>query len=114
MVKADNQDVHSDLAQALQEFWDEYAGIRPARVQVVSGEGAIIVWLEQVLSPAERQMASTQEGRKMMRKLEERILEQARPQLQQLVEGAVERKSILTELLLDFANGSVLAFFQLG
>jgi hypothetical protein len=26
----------------------------------------------------------------------------------------VERKSILTELLLDFANGSVLAFFQLG
>jgi uncharacterized protein YbcI len=114
MVKADSQDVHTDLAQALQEYWDEYAGIRPTRVRVVSGEGAIVVWLEEVLSPAERQLASTQEGRKMMQELEERILDQARPHLQQLVEGAVERKSILTEVHFDFANGSVLGYFQLG
>jgi len=114
MVTADSQDVHTDLAQALQEFWDEYAGIRPTRVRVVSGEGAIVVWLEEVLSPAERQMASTQEGRKVLQELEERILEQARPQLQQLVEGAVERKSILAEVHLDVANGSILGFFQLG
>jgi hypothetical protein len=30
MVKADSQDVQSDLAQALQKSWVEYAGIRPA------------------------------------------------------------------------------------
>ena len=114
MVKADSQDVHTDLAQVLQEFWDEYAGIRPTRVRVVSGEGAIAVWLEQVLSPAERQMASAQEGRKMMQKLEERILEQARPQIQRLVEGAVGQESTLAEVHLDVANGSVLGFFQLG
>ena len=114
MMKADNQDVHTDLAQTLQEFWDEYAGIRPSRVRVVSGEGAIVVWLEEVLSPAERHLARTQEGRRMMEELEERILDQARPRLQQLVEGAVERKSILTEVHLDFANGSVLGYFELG
>ena len=50
----------------------------------------------------------------MMEELEERILDQARPRLQQLVEGAVERKSILTEVHLDFANGSVLGYFELG
>ena len=72
------------------------------------------MWLEDVLSPAERQMASTQAGRKILQELEERILEQARPQLQQLVEGAVERKSVLTEVHLDVANGSVLGYFQLG
>ena len=114
MVKADNQDVHSDLAQALQEFWDEYAGIRPARVRVVSGEGAIVVWLEDVLSPAERQMAGTQEGRKMLQELEERILEQARPQLQRLVESAAGQESTLAEVHLNVQNGGVLGFFQLG
>jgi uncharacterized protein YbcI len=114
MVKADSQDVHTDLAQALQEFWDQYAGIRPTRVRVVSGAGAIVVWLEEVLSPAERQMASTQEGRKVLQELEERILEQARPQLQRLVEGAVGQESTVAEIHLDVANGSVLGFFQLG
>jgi uncharacterized protein YbcI len=113
-AKAEHQDVHTDLAQALQEFWDEYAGIRPARVRVVSDEGAIVVWLEEVLSPAERQMAGTQEGRKMLQELEERILEQARPQLQRLVEGAAGQESTLAEVHLDVQNGSVLGFFQLG
>jgi uncharacterized protein YbcI len=114
MVKADSQDVHRDLAQALQEYWDEYAGIRPTRVRVVSGEGAIVVWLEEVLSPAERQMASTQEGRKVLQELGERILEQATPQLQRLVEGAAGQESTLAEVHLDVANGSVLGFFRLG
>ena len=114
MVKAASQDVHTDLAQALQEYWDEYAGIRPTRVRVVSGEGAIVVWLEEILSPAEREMASSQKGRKILQELEERILEQARPQLQRLVESAVGQKSTLAEVHLDVANGSVLGFFQLS
>jgi len=114
MVKADSQDVHTDLAQALQKFWEEYAGIRPARVRVVSGEGAIVVWLEEVLSPAERQMASTEAGRTVLQELEERILEQARPHLQRLVEAAVGQESTLAKVHLDVANGSVLGFFQLG
>ena len=51
-MTADNQDVHRDMAQALQAFWEEYTGICPARQDPV-------VWLEEALSPAERQMAST-------------------------------------------------------
>jgi uncharacterized protein YbcI len=114
IAKASHQDIHTDLAQALQEFWDEYAGIRPARVRVVSGEGAIVVWLEDVLSPAERQMAGTREGCKMLQELEERILDQARPRLQELVESAAGQGSTLSEIHLDVQNGSVLGFFQLG
>ena len=59
-------------------------------------------------------MAGTQEGRKMLQELEERILEQARPQLQRLVEGAAGQESTLAEVHLDVENGSVLGFFQLG
>jgi uncharacterized protein YbcI len=114
MAKPDSQDIHIDLAQALQEFWNEYAGIRPTRVLVASGEGAIAVWLEEVLSPAERHMAGALEGRKMLQELEERILQQARPQLQRLVEGAAGQESTLAEVHFDITNGGVLAFFQLG
>ena len=113
IAKAGDQDVHADLVRSLQEFWEEYAGIRPARVRVVSGEGAIVLWLEEVLSPAERQMAATQEGRKVLQELEERILEQARPQLQKLVESAVGKKSALAKVHLDVQSGSVLGFFRL-
>jgi len=114
MVMTDSQDVHTDLTLALQEFWEKYAGIRPAHVRVIADEEVIVVWLEAVLSPAERQMASTQAGRKTLQMFEGYILEQARPQLQQLVEGAVGRESILAEVHIDVANGCVLGFFQLG
>jgi uncharacterized protein YbcI len=114
IAKAGHQDLQTELAQALQAFWHEYAGIRPGRVRVVSDEEAIVVWLEEVLSPAEQQLAGTQEGRKMLQELEERILEQARPELQSLVERAAGQKSTQAEVHLDVQNGSVLGFFQLG
>jgi uncharacterized protein YbcI len=113
-VTADSQDICTDLAQALQEFWETYAGIRPAHVRVVADEEIIVVWLEAVLSPAERQMAGTQSGREMLQVFEGYILEQARPQIQKLVEVVAGRESILAEVHLDVAKGSVLGFFQLG
>lgn len=112
MANAEGQDVHTGLAQALQEFRNEYAGIRPTRVRVVSGEVALAVRLEEASSPAERQMARTQD-RKVLRELEERILEQARTQLQWLGEGAAGQESTLAEVHLDVQNGSVLGLFRL-
>ena len=114
MAAINSQDVHTNLARAVQEFWEEYTGVRPACVRVVAGDEDIVVWLEGILSPAERQMASTQAGRKTLKELEERILEQARPQLQRLVEGIVGQESTLAQVHLDAAGGSVLGFFRLG
>jgi uncharacterized protein YbcI len=112
MATIDSQNLCADLAQALQTFWEDYTGVRPARVRVVTGEQAIAVCLEQVLTPAERQMASTQDGREMLRELEERVLEQAKPYLQQLIEGVMEQEGILAEVHLDIASGDVLGFFR--
>jgi len=113
MTTVGSQDLCADLAQALREFWEDYTGVRPAHVQVLAGERAIAVWLEQVLSPAQRQLASTQAGRKMLQELEEHILEQARPYFQQLVEGATERVGIRVAVHADVASGSILGFFRL-
>ena len=113
MAAVDSQEQYADLAQALQEFWEDYTGVRPARVRVAAGARAIAVWLEKAISPAEQQMASTQAGSEILQELEERILEQAKPHIQQLVEEAIEHKTILAEVHLDVATGNVLGFFQL-
>ena len=112
MATIDSQNLCADLAQALQEFWEDYTGVRPARVRVVADEQTVAVCLEQVLTPAEREMASTQDGREMLRELEDRVLEQAKPYLQQLIEGAMEQEGILAEVHLDVTKGDVLGFFR--
>jgi len=113
-MTTDSQDVQADLAQALQEFWENYTGVRPACVRVVVGEQAVAVWLVEVLSPAERQMAGAQAGREVLQKLGERILEQANPQLRQLVADTVEQEEIQVQVHLDVARGSIVGFFWLG
>jgi uncharacterized protein YbcI len=112
MTTADSQDLCAHLAQALQEFWEDYTGMRPAHVRVVAGEQTVAVCLERVLTPAEREMASTRDGREMLKELEEHILEQAKPYLQQLVGRAMEREGILAQVHFDVTSGNVLGLFQ--
>ena len=112
MATIDGQNLCAELAQALQEFWEDYTGVRPARVRVVADEQTVAVCLEQVLTPAERELASTQDGREILRELEERVLEQAKPYLQQLIEGAMQQEGILGEVHLDVTKGDVLGFFR--
>lgn len=113
MKIADSQELHADLSQALGEFWEDFTGVRPTDVRVVAGEREIAVLLGEILSPAEQQMASTQTGRKMLQELGERIMEQARPQIQRLVEQALEDRTILVEVHIDVGSRSVLGFFRL-
>lgn len=110
----DSPDLQTTLSQALEEFWADYTGVRPAYVRVVIGELAVAVWLGEVLSPAERQMASAQAGREVLQKLGERILEQAKPQLRQMVADTVEQEGIQVEVHLDVGRGNVVGFFWLG
>ena len=112
-MTTDSTDVQTTLAQALAGFWEGFTGVRPTHVQVVVGERAIAVLLDEILSPAEQQMAISETGRKMLQELGERVMEQARPQLQQLVERALEKRTILVEAHLDVASRSVLGFFRL-
>jgi uncharacterized protein YbcI len=112
VTTSDGQDLCVDLAQALQGFWEDYMGTRPDRICVLSDKQTIVVCLEQVLSPAEREMASTQDGCEILREFEERLLEQTKPYLQQLIRKAMGQKGILSEIHFDMASGNVLGLFQ--
>lgn len=110
----DSPEAQTTLAQALEEFWEGYTGVRPESVQIVAGDQAVAVWLKGVLSPAEQQAAGTQAGREMLGKVGERILEHAKPQLLHLVEENAHQETILIDVHLDVANGNLVGFFRLG
>jgi uncharacterized protein YbcI len=109
MVTTDTQ---ADIEQSLQDFWESYAGVRPGHVSVVADQKATAVWLEEVLTPAERQMARTPAGREAVQRLWDRILEQARPRLRQVVAEAMGWDVILVGIYLDVPTGSILGFFR--
>ena len=109
----DSPEVQTTLAQALEEFWEGYTGVRPENVQIVAGDQVVAVWLKGVLSPAEQQAAGTQSGREMLGKVGERILEHAKPQLLHLVEENVHQETILIDVHLDVANGNLVGFFRI-
>ena len=113
MATTGSQDQQVGLAEALRDFWEDYTGNRPGDVRVVADARSIAVWLKEVLSPAERELALTHEGLDVLRKYEVRVLEQAKTHLRHLVEKTVDRRNILVEVQLDAASGSVLGFFQL-
>jgi uncharacterized protein YbcI len=109
MVTTDTQ---ADIEQTLKDFWESYAGVRPGRVSVVADQQAIAVWLEGVLTLAERQMSMTPAGREAVQRLWDRILEQARPRLRQVVAEAMGQDVILVGIYLDAPTGSILGFFR--
>lgn len=112
-MKTERSDVRATLAQALEDFWEGYAGVRPEYARVVVGDEAFAVWPSGVLSPGERQVAGTQTGREMLEEVGERILEQARPQLLGLVEGSLAREATLIDVHLGVVNGNLVGFFSL-
>lgn len=58
-------------------------------------------------------MASTEAGREILKKVGDRILEQAKPQLLHLVKESVQKRAILIDVHLNVANGNMVGFFSL-
>jgi uncharacterized protein YbcI len=112
-MKTERSDVRATLAQALEDFREGFAGVRPEYARIVVADQAIAAWLCEVLSPAERQMAGTRTGREMLEKVGEWILEQARLRLLHLVEGNTLKDAILIDVHLDVVNGNQVGFFSL-
>ena len=108
------QHVRDALIQALQDFCWEEMRMQPRQVKVNLGHDAVMVLLEQALSPAEIQTAQTEEGAALLKTYEERLLDAARPRLQLLVEEAVKRQVTSTHVNADVYTGNVIGFFLLA
>jgi len=58
-----------DIARAIQRFEDEYMGRSSKSVRVYVVGDIVLVRAKGILSPAERQLASTEEGRVLIKQL---------------------------------------------
>ena len=99
----ETQELNADLSKTLKEFREGFMGIRPTYVRVVAGVREIAFLLEEVLSPAEQQTVSSPMGRRMMQELGDHRIERAGPQLERLVEQALDERMILVTVHLDVA-----------
>ena len=111
MMTTETQALQQKVAQTLQDLWEYYTGVRPGRAIVVINQQAIAVLLEEILTPAEQQVARTEAGRSTLQKYGERILEQAGPYLQQMVAETVDQEVSLAEFHLDVITGNILGLF---
>jgi uncharacterized protein YbcI len=112
MVTTEIQMLQLKIAQALQDFWEFYTGVRPERTIIVVDQQAIVALLRDVLTPAEVRLAHTEVGWLTLQKYGKRVLEQAEAHLQQLVAEVVEQEVNLVVFNLDVTTGSILIFFQ--
>ena len=113
MVTTETQMLQLKVAQALQDFWEFYTGVRPGRTIIVVDQQAIVAFLGEVLTPAELQLAHTEAGRLTLQKFGERMLEQAKSHLLQAVSDAVGQDVTLVEVHLDVVTGNILGLFLL-
>jgi len=111
LMTTETQALKIKVAQVLQDFWEDYVGVRPDSVWVIVDRRTIVVLLEEVLAPAEQQITRTEAGRLTFQQFEDRIMAQIRPHLQQVVAEVVGQDVILKELHLDILTRSVLGLF---
>jgi uncharacterized protein YbcI len=114
MEMVSQQHPHSNLIQALQTFCREEMGMRPRRIRVNLDHDAVIVLLEQALSPAEEQAVQTEAGVELLKTYQERLLDAVKPRLQLLVEEAVKQRVASAHIHADVSARNVIGVFVLA
>lgn len=89
-------------------------GMRPRRIRVNLDRDAVIVLLEQALSPAEEQAVQTEAGVELLKTYQERLLDAVRPRLQLLVEEAVKQRVVSAHIHVDVSARNVIGVFVLA
>jgi uncharacterized protein YbcI len=73
--------IAQEIAQAAIAFQQESTGIAPESVTVLLGEKTLVVTMQDALSPAEKQMASSPEGAARVNEFHQRLFQTSAPAL---------------------------------
>lgn len=87
MAKSKGQ-LEADISEALIKFEKEYMGRGPEQTKTYIIGDMVIVRLQHVLTPAERQLAGASDetrGRTLIKQVRTELLEKARPPLEQII-----------------------------
>ena len=88
MIPKSRGEAEAEIAQAIVKFEREYMGRGPEDARVFIFEDVVFVRLRGVLTPAERQLANTEDsiaGRKLIKEVRQELLEKARMLLETII-----------------------------
>lgn len=108
--------LEAEVAAALTQFEKEYMGRGPTETRAFIIEDIVLVRLQGVLTPAERQLVSAQdpsEGRRLIKRMRTELLESARPLLETVVAQITGRTVISLHTDISTSRGERVIIFVL-
>lgn len=106
--------VEADLSSALLGLWENAHGTTPGSVRVLLGSDSVAIWIDGILSPAEKVLAQQKDGQLLIQRYANELLALIHPELQARVRTISGRQIVSSNSRVDVDNGSILCFFVLG
>jgi uncharacterized protein YbcI len=77
--------MEDEITKAMIHWEKEYKGRGPTEAKTDILSNMVIVCLKGILSPAERHLALNKEGMALIKKLRQQLVEQGRPELEEII-----------------------------
>lgn len=109
--------IEAEISEAIIKFEKEYMGRGPDETKTYFLDDIIVVRLQRVLTPAERQLAkadASSKGRALVKQIRTELLEKARPLLEKAISGITDRKVISLHTDISTVTGERIIVFTLG
>ncbi len=78
-------EIEAEISEAMVKFEIDYMGRGPEEARTRIMEDMVLVRLNGVLTPAERQLAKTSEGVELIKRMRSTLIQNARPLLSQVI-----------------------------
>src|SRR5215210_4488899 len=103
----------SAISDGMMAFQHEFVGRGPERIRTRIVEDLVIVRSFGVFTPAERQLANTYEGRRLIKAMRQQVLEAGRPNLEEIVQKHTGAKVVSVHSDISTKSGEWMDVFVL-
>ena len=87
MRKMNRNEIETEISNVMRRFLHEQLGEPVGEISTELNRGTIMVRLKNVLSPAEKNLARVEGGKKMIKEFKEKLIERSRPLLESMVKN---------------------------
>ena len=108
--------IQAEIAEAVVRFERDFMGRGPTETRTLLLDDMVLVSLQGVMTPAEKQLASGCEkgtGRDLIKRVRSELIEGGRPLLEAIVEHAVGRKVVSLHTDISTVTGERIILFTL-
>jgi uncharacterized protein YbcI len=109
--------IEAEISEAIIKFEKEYMGRGPDETKTYYLDDIVVVRLQRVLTPAEKQLAKADEsskGRALVKQIRTELLEKARPLLEKAINDITKRSVVSLHTDISTVTGERLIVFTLG